>query len=236
MKKTRSVLALLACLALLVSLCAVTASAAETVTSNVDFTAMDTADAGAASNAAMEAAGLIIPEGSDWHLVDHFYHLAMPKEGYQKTYYIQTLEAGDGKVFDQEATLHLSYAMAALDDPSFLVVYVSTDGENYTEVWANEEGQGVMYDASAFTEDTITLTGSAGASKVWVKVELERHAGETSGLIKTSTLSGLTKEDTTSTPDPTLPKTGDMIGVVVALAMVSAAGVVITTKKFRKEN
>lgn len=196
MKKTRSMLAILACLALLVTLCTVTVSAAETVTSNVDFTAMDVADAGEASNAAMEAAGLIIPEGSNWHIVDHFYHVAMPKDGYTKTYYIQTLDAGEGKVLTQDAVMNMAYMLAAANqdgseyDVGWIVVYVSTDGENFTEVWVDEEGQGKMYDPSAVGIKDIVLTGTAGASKIWVKVEVERHAGESSGAIGWTKITG----------------------------------------------
>ena len=197
-----------------------------------DFTALPTAGAGAESNAALEALGLIIPEGSDWHIVDHFSHCIIPKEGYQKTYYIQTLDAGEGKVLAEDAVMDLSYALAAqADDPGYtvgwIVVSVSTDGENFTEVWVDDEGQGKMYDASAFADEKITLTGTAGASKIWVQVELERHAGETSGLIKTSILSGLTTAASGGGSD----ETGDMIGVVVALLAVSGLGITVLKKK-----
>ena len=196
MKKTRSMLALLACLALLVTLCTVTVSAAETVTSAVDFTTMPVADAGEASNAAMEAAGLIIPEGSNWHLVDHFYHVAMPKDGYAKTYYIQTLDAGEGKVLVEDAVMNIAYMLAAVNndgseyDVGWIVVSVSTDGENFTEVWYDEEGQGKMYDVSAVGIKDVVLTGTAGASKIWVKIEVERHAGESSGAIGWTKITG----------------------------------------------
>ena len=84
-----------------------------------------------------------------------------------------------------------------------------------------------MYDASAFADEKITLTGTAGASKIWVQVELERHAGETSGLIKTSILSGLTTAASGGGSD----ETGDMIGVVVALLAVSGLGITVLKKK-----
>lgn len=221
------------------------------VSSNCDFTTLTPTAGGAESNAVLESMGIIVPEGSNWQIVDHFSVCIIPKDGYQKTYYIQTLDAGEGKVLAEDATLDLSYALAAKDknvdtgeifdyDVGWIVVYASTDGENYEEVWVNEDGQGAMYENSAFADEQIALTGTAGASKVWVKVELERHAGETSGLIKTSTLSGMTKSASSDTPvdpaDPSNPKDGDSISIFVALAAVCAAGAVITTKKFRKEN
>lgn len=207
------------------------------VSNKADFTTLAPADRDAPSNNAMQSQGVIIPEGSNWQIVDHFGICAIPADGYVPTYYIQTLEAGEGKVFGEDAVLNLSYAMAATNndgspyDVGWVVVHVSTDGENYTEAWVNEDGQGKMYDASAFAEEAIKLTGTAGASKIWVKVEFERHAGETAGLVKTSTVSGVAVSKGAAEP----PKTGDTIAVIAALAVISMAGMAVTTAKFRKE-
>ena len=196
MKKMRSMVAMLICLVLLVSLCAVTASAAEPVSSNINFTELASVSAaGDETKAVMEGMGLIVPEGSVWEITDHFYKLAMPKEGYADTYYIQTLEAGEGKVLAADATLELAYALAALNETGasyevgWVNVSVSTDGTNYTEVWANREGQGQEGTADVFAVPQITLTGTKGAAKIWVKVGVNRHIGPAGGAIGWSKIS-----------------------------------------------
>lgn len=189
-------LAILVCLAMLICMFAVNAYAAENVSSNIDFTALASVSAaGDATKAVMEGMGLIIPEGSSWEITDHFYKLAMPAGGYADTYYIQTLEAGEGKVLAADATLELAHAMAALTeggaayDVGWVNVSVSTDGTAYTEVWANEQGQGKEYTADVFAIPQITLTGTKGAAKIWVKVGVNRHGGPGTGAIGWSKIS-----------------------------------------------
>lgn len=191
-------IAILVCLAMLISAFAMTASAAKPVSSNIDFTTMESTVAGGdETKAVMEGMGLIIPEGSNWEIVDHFYKLAMPKDGYAPAYYIQTLEAGEGKVLAEDATLELAHALAALTeggeayDVGWITVSVSVDGENYEEVWANEAGQGKEYTAEVFAIPQIKLTGTAGAAKIWVKIGAERHAGPGAGSIGWSKISGV---------------------------------------------
>ena len=189
-------LAILVCLAMLIGMLAMNVSAAETVNSNVNFTELAEVSAGGdATKAVMEGMGLTIPEGSSWEITDHFYKLAMPAGGYADTYYIQTLEAGEGKVLTSDATLELAYALAALNgdgqayEVGWVNVSVSTDGENYTEVWANEEGQGKEYTADVFAIPQITLTGTKGAAKIWVKIGVNRHGGPGTGAIGWSKIS-----------------------------------------------
>lgn len=202
MKKTRSMLAMLMCLAMLVTLLAVNVSAAGNVSHEVNFIGMDLAAAGDATKAAMEEKGLTVPEDSGaWEIVDHFAHVLTPKDGYSKCSYIQTLEAPEGEVFNGDANLYIYYALAAknldtgepLEKVGELVVYVSDNGQDWTECWANREGQGKMFDATAIAENNVALTGSNGKSKVYVKVELTRYDSYTAGMIGTSRLSASTR-------------------------------------------
>lgn len=202
MKKTRSMLAMLMCLAMLVTLLAVNVSAVGTASHEVNFIGMDLAGAGDPTKAAMEAQGLTVPEDSGaWEIVDHFAHVLTPKDGHSKCSYIQTLEAPEGEVFNGDVNLYLYYALAAknletgepLEKVGELVVYVSDNGQDWTECWANREGQGKMYDATAIAENNIALTGSNGKSKVYAKVELTRYDGYTAGMIGTSRLSSETR-------------------------------------------
>ena len=185
----------------------------------------------------MESLGIDIPEDSSpWKLKDCYHIFATPVDGYQTCSFVQTLEAGEGKVFASDVNLTAGYWLAVCGDPSWFWVEVSTDGENWTEVFNDESGgRGAQWDPSAYAEGTIPLTGTAGASKVYVKYYIQRHDGETTGAISFSTLTGLTKAAETVTPDPENPKDGDSVAVIAALALVCAAGAVITTKKFRKE-
>lgn len=188
-------IAILVCLTLLVSLFAVNVGAyGETVTNTVDFRTLTPADAGDASKAAMEALGITIPEDSNaWWLQDCFHVFATPQDGYKICSYIQTLEAGEGKIFASDVTLSAGYWLAAVGDPSWFWVEVSTDGQTWTEAFADEAGRGAEWDASAYGEGALPLAGTAGASKIYVKFNVERHSGQTSGGISFSTLSAPVK-------------------------------------------
>ena len=202
MKKTRILLAMLMCIAMLASLVAVNVSAAgETVVSEANFMGLTPADKGDASHAAMEAQGVTIPEDSGaWQIVDHFYKVALPADGHSVCTYIQTLEAGEGKVFADDVAFEVAYGLAKKDadgnplpQVGHLIVYVSTDGENWTEGWANREGQGKLYDSTAFAVNTATLAGTAGQSKIYIKVEMVRYSAETSGCMGYTKMTAVTR-------------------------------------------
>ena len=189
-------IAILVCLTLLVSLFAVNVGAyGETVTSTVDFRTLTPADAGDASKASMESLGVTIPEDSGaWWLQDCYHVFATPQDGYKTCSFIQTLEAGEGKVFAADVTLTAGYWLAAVGDPSWFWVEISTDGVNWTEAYADETGRGNEWEASAYAEGTLPLAGTAGASKIYVKFNVERHSGQTAGGITFSTLFADTKD------------------------------------------
>lgn len=210
-----------------------------------EFSSVDNPDKGdpAATKAKLEEMGLTLPErigweedpakdaNHEWVLQSCYNVFLTPKEGWKNCAYIQTLDAGEGKILESDITVTLKYWMAA-GHGSYIVIETSTDGENWTEAWADEEGQGTEYDPSACTEKNITLKGTAGASKVYVKFVVNRHNGSTTGGIVKSALSASVKEGTASEQPPA--KTGDIFAVVVAMGLLGAAGIVVTTKKSRK--
>ena len=207
MKKTHSMLALLICLALLVSLTAVTASAADvTVESSFDFRNLtdfagvqEGAADPAASKAAIEALGLVVPEGSSWKLQDCFHIFATPANGFAPTSLIQVLEAPAGKTFISDVTLTAGYWLSPPSDPTwdngwFYIEY-STDGENWTEFYVDENTHGAEWTAEAFVEGTLPIVGTAGASKVYVRYNIERHGGPTAGGLTHGSLKGAVEGD-----------------------------------------
>ena len=185
----------------------------------------------------IERLGYTIEGDNAWCLNSCYHAFMTPREGYQECHLIQTLEAGKGKVFAKDVSVTAGYWLAVCGDPGWFKVSVSTDGETWTEAYADLEGRGTEYDLSAYTEGTITLPDTAGAAKVYVRYTIERHSGPTAGGLTFSSLVGEVKAAPDAPkPDPENPKSGDTISVVLAMAMVCAAGAVITTKKFRKEN
>ena len=189
----------------------------------------------AAARADLEALGLIIPEGSgEWKLQDCFHIFATPANGFAPTSLIQTLEAGEGKVFDGDVSLTAGYWLSSPSDPSWdngwFYIEISTDGENWTEVYVDEGAHGDEWTAEAFVSGTIPLPGTSGASKVYVKFNIERHGGPTAGGLTFSQLDANVKAAGGGQPDVN-PDDGDMIGVIVALLAVSAMGIVVLKKK-----
>ena len=108
------------------------------------------------------------------------------------------------------------------------MIEISTDGKTWTEAFSDTAGQGKEWEASACTEKTVTLAGTAGASTVYMKVTVQRHGGQTSGGVTKTVMSAPVK----AAPSD-IPATGDTISVLMALAVVCAAGAVVTTKKLR---
>ena len=230
-------IAILVCLAMLISLFAMTASAATvTVESSFDFRNLteftgvqEGAADPAAAKAALEGLGLVVPEGSSWKIQDCWHIFATPAGGFAPTSLIQVLEAPEGKTFVSDVTLTAGYWLSPPSDPTwdngwFYIEY-STDGENWTEFYVDEGAHGAEWTAEAFVEGTLPIEGTAGASKVYVRYNVERHGGPTAGGLTYSTLSANVKSVSGS------DETGDMIGVVVALLAVSGLGITVLKKK-----
>lgn len=208
MKKTRILLAMLMCIAMLASLFAVSASAAGSATHRADFLACSTSAKGEATHTVMSGLGLTIPaESGAWEMINHFnLNILVPADGYSTCYYVQTLEAPNGEVFAEDVTLDMAYALANRDkngndlvesDGSsrvgHLIVYISTDGQNWTEGWADREGKGKVEDMSAIATVNTPLAGTAGLSKLYIKVELVRYDGYLAGAIGHSQLTANTR-------------------------------------------
>ena len=236
-------IAILVCLAMLISVfAAVNVSAANvTVESSFDFRNL-TEFAGvqegaadpAAAKAAIEALGLIVPEGSSWKLQDCFHIFATPAGGFAPTSLIQVLEAGEGKVFDGNVSLSAGYWLSPPSDPSwapgwFYIEY-SLDGENWIEFYVDEAGHGAEWTADAFVSGTLPIEGTDGASKVYVRYNIERHGGPTAGGLTFSNLNANVKASGSAPSEPT-PPTGDAIGLVVALMAVSGTALIVLKKK-----
>lgn len=248
MKKTRSLMAVLACLALLVSLSAsVFAAETTTVSNTADFTKVPV---GTTNEGITAATGVTFPDivredgqayPCNWQIFElGGYDLpdgthvnnppaASPCDGGNLFHYVQVLELPEGKTLTADATLDIAYMLAA-GQGNCIYADVSTDGENWTEAAADEEGIGNDWDVtfSNYREfKGITLPGTAGASKVYVRITLQRNSGQYAGNVHYTTING-----TIEGSEP--PKTGDMISVIAALTLISAAGAVIVTKKIRK--
>ena len=188
----------------------------------------------AAAKAALEDLGLIIPEGSSWKLQDCFHIFATPAGGFAPTSLIQVLEAGEGKVFDGNVSLSAGYWLSPPSDPSwapgwFYIEY-SLDGENWIEFYVDEAGHGAEWTADAFVSGTLPIEGTDGASKVYVRYNIERHGGPTAGGLTFSNLNANVKASGSAPSEPT-PPTGDAIGLVVALMAVSGTALIVLKKK-----
>ena len=174
MKKMRSILAMLVCLTMLVSLTVVSVSAAgETVTSTLDFatlTAEGTEDMAVATEAikgmgAVEASNLII---FDCHTK------CVAGKGYAGAgYFVQKLDAGAGKVFAEAPVLTLNYRLAKADPMGYIKVEGSVDGINYYPFAELKDATGDSYSVEAKKSTTVTLEGGQGYSTVFVKITIE---------------------------------------------------------------
>lgn len=194
------------------------------VSSVVDFSALTkTTDVDKAIEA-MKKAGIV--DASGLQLDDCYTVIATPKDGYADTWYIQTLSAGKNMVFQGDPVLNLTYWFAKVSDPGYLKVLVSTDGENYQEVYVQTEGSGEEYQTSARTSRSIPLTGAAGSGKVYVKVMINRHGGPTSGAVVRSEISG-------SAVSTVNDASGDAVGLTLTLFALCAVGFVLTARKVR---
>lgn len=197
MKKTRILLAMLMCIAMLASLVAVNVSAVGSAASEANFLGCAPTDAGEATHTVMAGMGVTVPADSGkWQIVDHFYKILVPADGYSTCYYVQTIEAPNGEVFAEDVVLDMSYALANRDKNGndlvesdgtsrvgHLIIYTSADGQNWTESWADREGKGKVEDGSAIATANTPLAGTAGLSKLYVKVELIRKDGYLAGAI-----------------------------------------------------
>ncbi len=196
MKFPKQILAAVLCVAVAV-LCipmmlpANAAASLEDVQSTLDFSKMDrqedtaTAvqmikDAGAADAVNLKVAGNHTP-------------VANPGGYAGEGYYIQKLDAGEGRVL-YSAVLDLTYWVATSASQGYLKVSVSTDNVNYTEIFAQTEGNGDPFEASTQQQRTIALEQAIGMRTVYVKVVMQHWDTWEGAAVKTSVLTGKTAQ------------------------------------------
>lgn len=186
MKKRNSMLALLVTLAMLATLfaSALTVSAEETttvtqVTSTMDFAALaKNLDAAAACDA-IKAAGAV--DASGLVLEDCYSVMATPANGGEIAYYVQKLDAGEGRVFLTAPVLDLTYWCA--ESLGAVLVEGSVDGVNYFQFYLEDQGFGVEWETSARTTKHLALHGAEGYQTAYIKISMLRNSGPTAGAV-----------------------------------------------------
>ena len=113
-----------------------------------------------------------------------------PSDGFADGYYVQKLDAGNGKVFVGDAKLDLRYWLAihAEYGVGYMKVAVSEDGEEFTEVWSDTEGRGQEFNENARTDATIDLGDVTGWETIYVRVSMNRQGGYTCGGVVKSVI------------------------------------------------
>ncbi len=207
------------------------------INSVADFTAMTPVADVAGTTAALKGIGLV--DASGLTIQDCIRIQVTPNGGFEDAWYIQKLDCGDGKVFQDAPVLKLDYSLAATSDqdpnytPGYVKVAISTDGTTYTEVFVDNQGEGKDWDPSAAINKEIELEAAKGQQVVYVKVIINRHGGPVAASVLKSVINGAAG-DPISTDNGGSDNTGDMIGIVAALVVVCGLGLVVTDKKIRK--
>lgn len=233
------------------------AAGTETVQSKVDFGSMAVTGDKAADAETMKQNG-VVESSNLW--ISQVYEVHADPGGYMgEGYYVQKLEAGEGKVFDGAPVLELNYWLATNEAmQGYIKVEGSLDGETYYPFLELTEGQGNAYKKVTEGDTTVVLNGAEGASVVYVRVSMQHWDAPTGACVSSSVISAAVK-DAPSEPDPTDPtepeqptdpeqptepgepvdppaETGDSVASVLAVMMAVSVigGAVILGKK--KEN
>lgn len=242
MKKNRSMLAMLLVLVLLVSLTAVSVSAAgETVTNTLDFSTLSavTEDMTAAAEA-IRAVGAI--EVSNLIAADCHTRFAAGKGYAGEGYYVQKLEAGKGKVFADAPVLTLNYRLTAADPQGYIKVQASVDGVTYSDVTTLNQATGAGFDIAAKASTTVTLSGTEGNSAVWVKICMQHWSSPDGAGVDASTVTAAIKDDPHYIPTDALSSVIDFTAMnatedkSAAKDMILAAGAVAADNLFVRGN
>ncbi|MBQ8910365.1 MAG: hypothetical protein IJY91_04930 [Oscillospiraceae bacterium] len=109
-------------------------------------------------------------------------------------YYVQKLEAGEGKVFAENAVLDLTYRIATADPLGYVTVESSVDGTNYTACTTFSEATGEGYSNDARKAATVELGGSAGAEAVWVRIKMQHWTSPDGAAVDCSTITASIKD------------------------------------------
>jgi len=178
-------------------------AAASEVKSTLDFSAMPQQDNPTTSVQLIKEAGAV--DAVNLFVAGNYTPVANPGGYMGEGYYIQKLDAGNGNVF-QEAYLDLIYWVGTADPQGYLKVLASTDNNNYTEVFAQTEGNGDPWMETTRQSVTIELPMAKDAQTVYIKVVMQHWTTWEGAAVKTSTLRGMVEKDNApTTPPPTVP-------------------------------
>lgn len=170
------------------------------VKSTLDFSAMPQQDNPTTSVQLIKEAGAV--DAVNLFVAGNYTPVANPGGYMGEGYYIQKLDAGNGNVF-QKAYLDLIYWVGTAEPQGYLKVYASTDNNNYTEVFAQTEGNGDPWVETTRQSRTIELPMAKDAKTVYIKVVMQHWTTWEGAAVKTSTLRGVVEKHDNPTPPPT---------------------------------
>ncbi len=137
---------------------------------------------------AEEVSGLIVTGNGDYKFAGG--------RGYAgEVYYVQKLEAGEGKAFAENAILNLTYRIANADPLGYVTVESSVDGINYNVCTTFNEATGNdAYSNDIRKNATVELGGTAGAEAVWVKIKMQHWTAPAGAAVDSSTITAAVKD------------------------------------------
>jgi len=207
MKKARKLLAMLLVVALLMSLPVASFAAEENKVSNaLDFATLPATSTDKAVVAEFLTTNMAIEEVSNLIVEGNGDYKFVCTQGYQgEGYFVQKLEAGEGKVFAENAVLNLTYRITSADSLGYVRVQSSVDGINYNTCTEFNEATGDAYTNEARKSATVDLGCGLGAEAVWVKIVMQHWTSPDGAAVDSSTVSASVKD----APGPSVSDTLD---------------------------
>lgn len=177
-------------------------AAASEISSTLDFSAMPQQDNPATSVQLIKEAGAV--DAVNLFVAGNHTPVANPGGYMGEGYYIQKLDAGAGNTF-QSVYLDLIYWVSTADPQGYLKVYASTDNLQYTEVFAQTQGNGDPWVATTRQSISIELPMAKDAQTVYIKVVMQHWTTWEGAAVKTSTLRGVVETGNTQIPPVVIP-------------------------------
>ena len=207
MKKARKLLAMLLVAALLMSLPVASFAAEENKVSNaLDFATLPATTTDKAVVAEFLTTNMAIEEVSNLIVEGNGDYKFVCTQGYAgEGYFVQKLEAGEGKVFAENAVLDLTYRITSADSLGYVRVQSSVDGINYNTCTEFNEATGAGYTNEARKSATVDLGCGLGAEAVWVKIVMQHWTSPDGAAVDSSTVSASVKD----APGPSVSDTLD---------------------------
>lgn len=194
-----------ACLILLMaalSLWTVSAAADTQLRNTLDFSTMPQQDNTADSVRIIKEAGAF--DAVNLFVAGNHTPVANPGGYTGEGYYIQMLDAGAGSTL-RDVYLDLVYWVGTADPQGYLKVYVSTDNLNYSEIFAQTEGNGDPWNPATMQQATIPVALEEETRIVYVKVVMQHWTTWEGAAVKISTLRGTAENGAADVPTPTQP-------------------------------